>query len=351
MGIVLIVIGIGWALLGAGNILTMLSRTQEVGGVETFGFLLNMILFVLPGLIVGGIGEMLRRRSARGATTSDGSGLIACPDCGSGVSVHADHCLKCGRPVATMASPAALRSASAPSDPAKITPAKVVAVLVFAAALGFAIVGTPRHRVGATDSLAQPLAADIALAKQQGGISDSAQLASRADGQRIFTALRPHFHCAKDSIYNSAGWFTHQNQTVDNSYDRSYLAAPVNTNGDTYLQSDFTGSDWIFHEQVVVKIAGSGVFESAAVRTYDRDNHETNGSGSVWETISFTNGRDNGILDAIVLNPDSQATVRFEGRSNRRDMTLAKRDRVAISESVKLARAIKAVGGVTCATR
>lgn len=49
-------IGAGWAILGAGNILLMSTKTAS-DGVLLFGLIFNMVLFVLPGLAVYGIGK------------------------------------------------------------------------------------------------------------------------------------------------------------------------------------------------------------------------------------------------------------------------------------------------------
>jgi|ERR1039458_3816797 hypothetical protein len=64
MPTILMIIGFGWALLGFGNLVGMFS--QGVGtGIATLGLLVNMLLFVLPGLVVGGLGyHMMNRRKA-----------------------------------------------------------------------------------------------------------------------------------------------------------------------------------------------------------------------------------------------------------------------------------------------
>ena len=52
------VVGFGWALLGAANIEQM-PWGGESSGVLTFGLIFNMVLFVLPGLGVGALGKRL----------------------------------------------------------------------------------------------------------------------------------------------------------------------------------------------------------------------------------------------------------------------------------------------------
>ena len=63
MGTLLQVIGFGWALLGLGNLVGMFGKGPSEG-LATFGLLLNVVLFILPGLGLGALGTMLKRRGA-----------------------------------------------------------------------------------------------------------------------------------------------------------------------------------------------------------------------------------------------------------------------------------------------
>lgn len=61
MGILLMLIGYGWAAIGAGNLLMADWGTMSEG-VMVFVLIFNGLLFVLPGLIVGGLGGLMRRK-------------------------------------------------------------------------------------------------------------------------------------------------------------------------------------------------------------------------------------------------------------------------------------------------
>jgi hypothetical protein len=101
MGIALLVIGGIWALLGLANVAGMLSNTDVGTGIQAFGLVFNMVLFILPGLVVAGIGEMLRRR--RIAKTHDGGiadvDRFPCPYCGERIALRATVCRFCQRTV------------------------------------------------------------------------------------------------------------------------------------------------------------------------------------------------------------------------------------------------------------
>lgn len=144
--------------------------------------------------------------------------------------------------------------------------------------------------------------------------------------------------------FNKYGWYTAKTQSTQNSYDRSLLKTYVKDSGYIYLEDQYYGNDWIFHTKVTVKI-GDQIYETADIPTYDPDNSETNGSGSVWETISYTKYRDNGIIKAIAESGDNPVKVRFSGKQSVFDMTLLKSDKQAIKDAYEFSELIKKVNG------
>ncbi len=60
IGIFLGVIGAGWAVLGVANVAMMASNGSTL---MAFGLIFNMALFVLPGLVVAGLGALLFRKA------------------------------------------------------------------------------------------------------------------------------------------------------------------------------------------------------------------------------------------------------------------------------------------------
>lgn len=59
------IIGGIWAGLGVLNIIGMFMKTDSSQqGLQLFGLLLNMLLFLFPGLVLVGIGALLQRRKA-----------------------------------------------------------------------------------------------------------------------------------------------------------------------------------------------------------------------------------------------------------------------------------------------
>jgi len=165
------------------------------------------------------------------------------------------------------------------------------------------------------------------------------QAALEADKKRL-EVLKNNFNYEYDEFENK-GWYTHKNQTTDNSWNRIFLKVPVSSLGYGYLESDYYGDNWIFHTRVEVKIGDATyVYRTEDIPSFDPNNHRAN-SSSVWETVSYTAGRDNGIVKAIAESGDAIIRVRFAGGERIKDITLSKRDQQAIKDSYELLQLIE----------
>ncbi len=81
------IIGAMWALLGTANILLGMYSTPTPDGLPSFGVMFNVALFVVPGLIIYGIGEWnFRKLKAQSKTKSLGESR--CPP-------HPVYCVNC----------------------------------------------------------------------------------------------------------------------------------------------------------------------------------------------------------------------------------------------------------------
>ncbi len=68
MGTVLAICGLGWALIGAAHLVRISLLTganAPSDGMAAFGLLLDVVVFIIPGLILAVIGAVLRHRARR----------------------------------------------------------------------------------------------------------------------------------------------------------------------------------------------------------------------------------------------------------------------------------------------
>ena len=64
-------IGVLWAIIGVANIVLVPSTASQA--VHGFGLVFNMLLFIMPGLVVAGIGLSLQRRASAAASAAPAS--------------------------------------------------------------------------------------------------------------------------------------------------------------------------------------------------------------------------------------------------------------------------------------
>lgn len=157
--------------------------------------------------------------------------------------------------------------------------------------------------------------------------------------QKALIPLKKNFTFKKDE-FNGSGWYTHKTFNSSSNY-RKTLKAHVNENGFIYLESQWYDDDWLFHTYVQVKV-GESVLTTPVVETFNKNNVHHNDGGVVWETISYVEDGDNGILSSIA-NAKGPVKVRFVGDKFYRDITLPEKDKKAIKDCYELSEAIKAL--------
>ena len=82
--------------------------------------------------------------------------------------------------------------------------------------------------------------------------------------------------CVKTFIdeFNKIGFYRHK-QWGNNWPNRTTLTTGLNSRGGIWLRSNYYGSDWIFHTQIIVLIDGVS-YKSAIVETYNPEHRTDN---------------------------------------------------------------------------
>jgi len=140
------------------------------------------------------------------------------------------------------------------------------------------------------------------------------------------------------------GTYEHKRQTVESSWNRTFLKMGINENGDVWLISHYYGPSWIDH---------------TSLRVYDQDNyiltdtiplgHEWNRKvedlGDRWETIEFREGSDAGAIAFIADNYQKPVKVRFTGKTFQY-IVLESFDKDAFRKGWELAQVLKERSGL-----
>ncbi len=166
-----------------------------------------------------------------------------------------------------------------------------------------------------------------------------ANKARAAEAQKTFVRLKSKFHIKKDEFKNTTFY---RHKTFTESYpDRKTLSVGLNESGYIYLMSNYHGTDWLFHEKVLVKIGDNNPVSTPTVPTYSESHATYNSAGTVWEQNIYEDQEP--LIQMIALNIDQKITLRFEGRQHYSDVVLSKNDKQAIKDSWELAAALSSL--------
>ncbi len=164
--------------------------------------------------------------------------------------------------------------------------------------------------------------------------------AERAFYKKKFAKMAKNFTFAKDD-FQDKGWYTHKN-FGKKAARRKTMKAHVREDGFIYLESQFYGNDWIFHNHIKVKV-GSLYLSSPKIESYNKNNKQQYAGDTFWENVYYRETGDNGIIQAIADSTSKPVKVRFEGRKFNRDIVLTAEEKQSIKDSYELSVVLKKI--------
>jgi len=139
--------------------------------------------------------------------------------------------------------------------------------------------------------------------------------------------------------YGARKILIHKRQKPENSYNRTYVKANLDIDGNFYISSNYCGSYRLHHNQIKVYNKD----QSSITEKIPEDgflNRSFEDGGTYWEIVSYKNGKDNGVIDFIAANYDKPLKVQFIGKKYYY-IVMEKFDKEAIRDANEISLVLK----------
>lgn len=144
--------------------------------------------------------------------------------------------------------------------------------------------------------------------------------------------------------YGHQTFLIHKRQKPENSYNRVYLRAYLNTEGDFYIASQYVGANRIYHNQIKVYNKGKEAL-SEVVPEDGLNNRFFEDGGNKWEVVKYRDGKDNGVIDFIASNWEQPLKVQFIGKKYYY-ILMEKFDKEAIRDGYEISFVLKDIARI-----
>jgi hypothetical protein len=136
----------------------------------------------------------------------------------------------------------------------------------------------------------------------------------------------------------------HKRQRPENSYNRTFVKAYLNKEGEFYISSRYYGTSWIKHHQIKVYYNGKSV-TSEVIPEDGINNRQFEDGGNKWEIVNYKDGADNGIINFIASNVNRPLKVQFIGKDYFYNV-MEKFDKEAIRDGYEISFVLKELAGL-----
>ncbi len=141
--------------------------------------------------------------------------------------------------------------------------------------------------------------------------------------------------------YGAKTLLIHKRQRPENSFNRSYISAHLNTEGEFFISSRYVGEEHIYHKQIKVYDKESKIL-SEEIEKDDFQNRHFDDGEFKWEVVQYKDGKDNGVVDFIASNVDKPLKVEFIGKKHHY-ILMEKFDKEAIRDAYEISFVLKEV--------
>lgn len=152
------------------------------------------------------------------------------------------------------------------------------------------------------------------------------------------TELEKQFETEKTE-YDRYTQYIHKRQKFTRRWNQSFIQLHLDERGELYISSNYYGPQWLNHIGLRVY---DGVFQAKTdtVPLTDPNNHKSEFMNTHWEKVSYTKGKDNGVIQFIADNAERNLKAVFLGQ-RMYFIVLEQYDKQAVKDALALSNALK----------
>lgn len=139
--------------------------------------------------------------------------------------------------------------------------------------------------------------------------------------------------------FDSYTQYRHKRQSLNRSWDRSFLQVHLDERGEIYLSSNYMGDEWLEHTGIRV-YDGKLQAKSEKIPLEDPLNHRSDFLDYKWEKVSYMNGKADSVIQFIATHQDLDLKCVFLGKRYYY-ILLEDFDIEAVTKALRLSQAIK----------
>jgi hypothetical protein len=154
--------------------------------------------------------------------------------------------------------------------------------------------------------------------------------------QSEFELEKSGFLFEKDPEYDDIGKYMDKQQKLENKLQRSYIRISVNELGELSLGSVYYGSRAIHHSALKVSKANGEYTETQNIPFDGGVNYSFVDLGMTTEVVTYTNGKDNGVIQFIYNHKDEALKAEYLGEK-KYTLTISQTDKNALVKTTDFA--------------
>ena len=145
-------------------------------------------------------------------------------------------------------------------------------------------------------------------------------------------SMKSNFLFEKNPEYDEIGKYYAKSQKLENNLRRSYIRSSVNESGIMELASIYCGAQPIRHTGL--KVFGfKGEYAETETIPYDGGlNYSFTDLNMTTETVTYTKGKDNGVIRFIYNNMNTPLKAEYTGGNKKYGITVSQADKDALAD-------------------